>query len=69
MQHNPTHSQKESNTLKVYHTQSTISSFYDMSAPIQFTLSYCSGLSDKDFFTDDEEEKKKFLKYWIIKFL
>ena len=50
MQHNPTHSQKESNTLKVYHTQSTISSFYDMSAPIQFTLSYCSGLSDKDFF-------------------
>ncbi len=32
MQHNPTHSQKVSNTLKVYHTQSTISSFYDMSA-------------------------------------
>ena len=47
MQHNHSHSQKESNTLKVYHTQSTISSFYDMSAPIQLTLSYCSGLSDQ----------------------
>ena len=50
MQHNHSHSQKESNTLKVYYTQSTISSFYDMSAPIQLTLSYCSGLSDQDFF-------------------
>lgn len=50
MQHKSIYSQKESNTLKVYHTQSTISSFYDMSAPIQFTLSYCSGLSAQDFF-------------------
>ena len=35
MKHNPTHSPKKDNTLKVYHTQSTLSSFYDMSAPIQ----------------------------------
>ena len=43
-------SNKESNTLKVHNAQSTINSFYDMTAPIQFTLSYCSGLCEGDFF-------------------
>lgn len=39
-----------SNILEIHNSKSTINSYYDMFAPIQFTLSYCSGLSDEDFF-------------------
>ena len=41
---------KESETIKVYHPDNTINFYYDMTAPIQFTLSYCSGLSVYDYF-------------------
>ena len=50
MPSHPVHTKKESNTLKVYHPGDTINFYYDMSAPIQFTLSYCSGMSDDDYF-------------------
>lgn len=50
MPSHPVHAKKESNTLKVYHPGDTINFYYDMSAPIQFTLSYCSGLSEDDYF-------------------
>lgn len=38
MQHNPTHSQKESNTLKVYHTQSKVPSAPFMICLHQYNL-------------------------------
>ncbi len=41
---------RESNILEIHDANSTINSYYDMSAPIQFTLSYCSGLSEDDFY-------------------
>lgn len=41
---------KESNILEIYGLNSEIDSYYDMSAPLQFTLTYCSGLSDKDYY-------------------
>lgn len=41
---------KESNILEIHDTNSSINSYYDMSAPIQFTLTYCSGLSDEDYY-------------------
>lgn len=43
-------SEKESNILEIYHSKSMIHSYYDMSEAIQFTLCYCSGLSNKDFY-------------------
>lgn len=50
MKANSANTDTTSNILKVYNAKSTINSYYDMSAPIQFTLSYCSGLTDEDFF-------------------
>ncbi len=41
---------KESNILEIHDANSTVNSYYDMSAPIQFTLMYCSGLSDEDYY-------------------
>lgn len=41
---------KESNILEIHDANSAINSYYDMSAPIQFTLTYCSGLSEEDFY-------------------
>ncbi len=39
-----------SNTLHIHNSGSEISAYYDMSAPVQLTLNYCSGLTEKDFF-------------------
>ena len=41
---------RESNILEIHDANSAINSYYDMSAPIQFTLTYCSGLSEDDFY-------------------
>ncbi len=41
---------KESNILEIHHADSVINAYYDMSAPIQFTLTYCSGLSDECYY-------------------
>lgn len=41
---------KESNILEIHDVNSTVNSYFDMSAPIQFTLSYCSGLSNEDYY-------------------
>lgn len=46
----PTRSEYESTIFEIHNVKSAINSYYDMSAPIQFTLSYCSGLSDDDFY-------------------
>lgn len=50
METNQKYSTKESNILTIHNSKSTINSYYDMSAPIQFTLNYCSGLSNEDFY-------------------
>lgn len=41
---------KESNILEIHHSNSIISSYYDMSAPIQFTMTYCSGMTELDYY-------------------
>lgn len=41
---------RESNILEIHDVNSAVNSYYDMSAPIQLTLTYCSGLSDEDFY-------------------
>ncbi len=41
---------KESNILQIHHPDSIINAYYDMSAPIQFTFTYCSGLGKEDFY-------------------
>lgn len=50
MDTNSRYSDDQNKILKVYNSKSTVNSYYDMSAPIQFTLSYCSGLSSEDYF-------------------
>ena len=42
---------KTSNILEIHNSDSIVNAYYDMSAPIQLTLAYCSGLQDdKDFY-------------------
>lgn len=41
---------KESNILEIHDANSAVNSYYDMSAPIQFTLTYLSGLSGEDYY-------------------
>lgn len=41
---------KESNILEIHDVNSAVNSYYDMSDPVQFTLTYCSGLSDEDYY-------------------
>ncbi len=41
---------KESNILEIYDLNSNIDSYYDMSAPLQFTLTCLSGLSEEDYY-------------------
>lgn len=41
---------KESNILEIHNADSIIHSYYDMSAPIQFTMTYCSGLSEECYY-------------------
>lgn len=41
---------KTSNILEIHNSDSIVNAYYDMSAPIQLTFSYCSGLQDQDFY-------------------
>ena len=41
---------KVSNILEIHNPDSIINAYYDMSAPIQLTFTYCSGLGEKDFY-------------------
>ncbi len=50
MKTNAANTNNTGNILKVYNEKSAINSYYDMSAPLQFTLSYCSGLTSEDYF-------------------
>lgn len=50
MDKNIIHPGKENSILQIHHPDSIINSYYDMSAPIQFTFSYCSGLCAEDYY-------------------
>lgn len=41
---------KESNILEIRNSDSIVHSYYDMSAPIQFTMTYCSGLAEDGYY-------------------
>lgn len=43
-------SKKESNILEIHNQDSNINSYFDMSAPLQLTYAFCSGLSGEDFY-------------------
>ncbi len=43
-------SSKESNILEIHHSDSIINAYYDMSAPLQLTFSYSSGLHEDDYY-------------------
>ncbi len=43
-------SDRENNILEIHNPDSIINAYYDMSAPIQLTFAYCSGLHENDFY-------------------
>lgn len=50
MKRNTENTDNAANILEVHNAKSAVNSYYDMSTPIQFTLSYCSGLTSEDHF-------------------